>query len=167
MVKQKDKSLDDKQLFSMLSLLKSCSDNEFDFSSIATYSLFEGLSKYKCARKNMSSEEAKFNEVKCVYSALEKNIEDCIEKGSSSVSLNLMLVEDILSNYASGEAIPKSALLKEIVSSNSFKRSEKNFGMYVEEKGSKLYRVVLDKGKFSGNRNILLNDYESISRVFM
>jgi len=78
-----------------------------------------------------------------------------------------MLVEDILSNYASGEAIPKSALLKEIVSSNSFKRSEKNFGMYVEEKGSKLYRVVLDKGKFSGNRNILLNDYESISRVFM
>jgi hypothetical protein len=61
----------------------------------------------------------------------------------------------------------KVMLLKEIVSSNSFKRSEKNFGMYVEEKGSKLYRVVSDKGKFSGNRNILLNDYDSISRVFM
>jgi hypothetical protein len=65
-VKQKDKSLDDKQLFSMLSLLKSCADNEFDFSSIISYSLFEGLSNYKCSRKNMSSDESKFNEVKSV-----------------------------------------------------------------------------------------------------
>lgn len=166
MAKQKNQSLEDKQFFSMFKLLKVCTEDESDFNRIFGYTLFDALSNYKAPDCNLSDEQLKFEEIKTVYGVLKNNIQKCIDKGARQISLELMPVEDIMTKYVKGEFSPESKLLENIVNSNSFKRSEKNFSAYIEAKSAKAYRLALDKGEFKGNRNILLNDYETIINSF-
>ncbi|MFP4403103.1 MAG: hypothetical protein ACLFPJ_02000 [Candidatus Woesearchaeota archaeon] len=166
MVKKKQTNLEDKQLFSLLSSLKKCTDNESDFNRIVGYSFFEALISYDSSNKNLSDEELKFHETKHIYKTLEKNIKECTLKDPWKVSNNLMDLESTLLSYVGNSTKPKSILLEKVMNYNSFKRAEKNFSAYIESKADKIYRNVFDKGAFKGNKNILLNDYDTLLQSF-
>ena len=166
MAKPKD-NIEEKQLYSMFNKLRSCTDNESDFNRIFGYSLFEALSSYNPPTVNLSEDQAKFYEIKHFYNTLEKNIDETINQGSHQVSISLMVIEDLMASYLHDNEKPKSMLLEKIINSNSYKRAEKNFSAYIESKTDKTYRLVLDKGSFKGNKNILLNDYESLLKSFI
>jgi hypothetical protein len=166
MGKNSAKSLEDKQLFYMFKYLKACAIDESDFSRVIGYSLFEALSCYD-RPKNVPDEQVKFDEVKHFYNVLNKNINYCVSKGVEKVSLELMPVEEIMKSYLNSDIKKNSVLLEEIVEGNSFKRASKNFSAYIESRGYKAYRLVLDKGEFKGNKNILVNDYETLLNSFV
>jgi hypothetical protein len=166
MVAKKKKNLENKQLYSLFTTLKNCTNNESDFNRVVGYSFFEALISYNPTNKNLSDEQSKFQEVKHIYNVLRKNIKECINYDALIVSNNLMNLENTLLSYKFNDLEINSTLFEKVINSNSFKRAEKNLSAYIESKADKLYRNVIDKGSFRGNKNILLNDYESLIKSF-
>jgi len=153
-------NLEDEQLYRLFSKYTNCINNSNDKGIILGYSILEALLNYR--NMSNSEEEKVFEEVKHVYEVLKNNLELLISEDTDTTKI----IYDIKFKVDEQLQKPINSTSKIVLDFVSTLTKKNNQIDYMKKVGLNLYMKVNDKGPFMGNKNILLNDFETLKETY-
>lgn len=166
-MKKRTISETERQFYTLFKKLIAVVPNEGDAALLIGYSIITSLSRYKL-QTSSRIEQAKFEEIKAVFSGLEDTIQRSSSEGvtANSVLYGLQAeVEQIIASLTTQPAESnKSRLLIDIAT--KFK-PDTNYINRIRKSALSLYYAVQSERAISGTRNILERNYMHLKGYFL
>ncbi|HDD70926.1 MAG TPA: hypothetical protein ENF94_02055 [Candidatus Woesearchaeota archaeon] len=153
----------ERQLYTLIEALDAQTDDKGELGSLISYVILTSLIDFET--NTGSEEERRFEEIKAIYTGLEKAIERSREEDSYSVlcELTTQKAKELKQILDKERKIENETLLKLIINSLTH---QKNYEDTLKRKGLRLRDNVYDTGILYGRRNILRKNYEAIRDIF-